>query len=133
MLAPLSVRADGKSHWPEAAMIPANSSASWGCTQGWLQLFGRGESRIVFTATNKAATVIVNDALGNELFNAAMLATPRPVRGLAASATVELSRNGPWHLQVLSERENAIASRCEKTLLFAPLSADLRAIVAALP
>ena len=133
MLAPLSVRADGKSHWPEAAMIPANSSAWWGCTQGWLKPVGRGESRVVFTATDKAATVIVRDVLGNELLKASTLATPRPVRGLAASGTVELSRNGPWHLQVLSERENSIATRCEKTLLFAPLSTDLRAIVAALP
>ncbi len=133
MVAPLSLRADGKSHWQEAAMIPAGSTASWGCTQGWLHTFGRGESRVVFTATDKAATVIVSDALGNELLNSSMLATPRRVRGLATSAAVELSRNGPWHLQVLSERENSVASRCERALLFAPIREDARAILAALP
>ncbi len=133
MVAPLSIRADGKSHWPEAVAIPAGTDAQWGCTQGWLHAIGGvGGGRITFTATDKAATLIVKDALGNELFNSAMLATPRPVRGLAAAATVELTRNGPWHLQVLSERENALTSRSERAFLFAPLSADLRTILAAL-
>ncbi len=80
-----------------------------------------------------AATVIVKDSTGNELLNSAILATPRPVRGLTASATVELSRNGPWHLQVLSERENSVTLRCERTLLFAPVRTDAKAILAALP
>jgi len=133
MLAPLSIRADGTSHWPEAALIPANADASWGCTQGWLRSIGsRGGGRITFTATDKAATLIVKDALGNELFSSPMLATPRAVRGLAKSATVELSRNGPWHLQILSERENSVTSRSERAFLFAPLSKDLQAIHAVL-
>jgi hypothetical protein len=133
MVAPLSLRADGQSHWQEAAMVPAGSTASWGCTQGWLSSLVGGGGRIVFTATDKAATVIVKDSAGNELLNSAMLATPRPVRGLTASATVELSRNGPWHLQVLTGQVNTVTSRCDRILLFAPIRADARAILAALP
>jgi hypothetical protein len=132
MLAPLSVRADGKSHWQEAALIPAGSSASWGCTQGWLLPLVGGGGRLVFTATEFAATVIVKDFLGNVLLDSAMLATPRPVRGLATSATVVLSRNGPWHLQVLSGGVNSATSRCDQSLLFAPIRADVQAIRAAL-
>jgi YetA-like protein len=133
MLAPLSVRADEKSHWPEAALIPAGSIAYWGCTQGWLSsIVGAGGS-LVFTATEHAATVIVKDSLGNVLLKTAMLATPRAERGLTKSATVVLSRNGPWHLQVLSDGFNSVTSHCDKALLFAPVRADAPAVLAALP
>jgi hypothetical protein len=88
---------------------------------------------LVFTATEFAATVIVKDLLGNVMLDTAMLATPRSVRGLATLATVELSRNGPWHLQVLSGGVNSVTSRCDKALFFAPVRADVQAIRGALP
>jgi hypothetical protein len=133
MLAPLSIRADGKSHWQEAALIPARSIASWGCTQGWLVPPVGAGGHMVFTATHQAATVIVIDTLGNVLLNAAMLTTPRPVRGLSTSASVLLSRNGPWRLQVFSGAVNSVESRCDRPLLFAPVRADALAVLAAMP
>lgn len=127
MLAPLSVRADGKSHWQEAARIPAGSSAVWGPTQGWLA--GAG-GQLVVTATERPAAVIIKDSLGKVLLDTQMLKTPRPAPGLRSSATVALSRNGPWRLVVRSEGMNSVVSQCDRMLLFAPLLADAQAILA---
>jgi hypothetical protein len=129
MLAPLSLRADGKSHWQEAAMIPTGSIAWWGPTQGWI--VGR-RGRVRVSATERPARVTFKDAAGNVLFDATMLATPRPEQGLERSATVRLEYNGPWHFQVMSEGMNSVTTQCDDVLLFSPHREDAQAILALL-
>ena len=114
-------------------MIPAGSSAFWGTTQGWLLPLVRAAAHLTITATQFPVTVVISDSLGNTLLHAALLATPRPVKGVVTSATMRLASNGPWHFQVLSGRINAVMTQADRPLLFAPLLADGRAILAALP
>jgi len=126
MLAPLSLRADGKSHWQEAAMVPARAIAWWGPTQGWI--VGRG-GQIHVSATERPARIAIKDSVGKVLLDATMLATPRAVPGLERSATVRLERNGPWQIQVLSEGMNSLMTQCDGMLLFAPRREDALAIL----
>jgi hypothetical protein len=129
MLAPLSLRADGKSHWQEAAVVPTGSIAWWGPTQGWI--VGRG-GRIRVSATERPASVTIKDVAGNVLFDATMLATPRPEQGLEKSATVRLKYNGPWHFQVLSEGMNSVTTQCDDVLVFSPHRKEAQEILALL-